>query len=133
MKGKKKTVKKAKAVKRAASVEKAPADAALRKAACGAPSLGGDAHVDWKTAIAGLPAEKRAEARRGFRIPRGNCWNTRESRSRTFWISASTRNTSHWQWPAEYWPTNPAPPSAEAWDKSVKEFRGGYARDGEIG
>jgi uncharacterized damage-inducible protein DinB len=26
-------------------------------------------------------------------------------------------------WPKDYWPTNPAPPTADAWDKSIADYR----------
>ena len=26
-------------------------------------------------------------------------------------------------WPAEYWPPTPAPPTADAWDKTIEEYR----------
>jgi DinB superfamily len=36
-----------------------------------------------------------------------------------------SRNSKHKspEWPEGYWPKNEAPPSTEAWDKSIEEFR----------
>ena len=36
-------------------------------------------------------------------------------------------------WPSGYWPRSPTPPSAAAWDKSVKALEKALAGDGEAG
>ena len=88
-KGKKKPVKKRSAPKTANQ------DAALRKQLAETLTWEG-AHVGWKSALAALPPKSEARKLRGFRIPPGNCWSMLESRSGTFSISASIRNTKHW-------------------------------------
>ena len=121
MKAKKKTVKKARAAKRAVSAKKAPSEGAWRKE-LKAPLLWGDAHVDWKTALAGLPVEKRGVRPTGFPY---SAWELLEHARIAqqdileFCIDPKYKPKA---WPAEYWPGNPAPPSGEAWDQTVKEF-----------
>jgi DinB superfamily len=79
-----------------------------------------EAHADWKSAVAGF-----APARRGVR-PRGSphsAWELLEhARIAQRDILEFCRNPKHVSpdWPSGYWPANPAPPSAAAWNKSVK-------------
>ena len=81
-----------------------------------------DAHVDWKSALAGL-----APARRGVR-PAGSPhspWELLEhARIAQHDILEFCRNAKHVSpsWPSGYWPTSPAPPNAGAWNKSMKAF-----------
>jgi hypothetical protein len=81
-----------------------------------------DAHVDWKSALAGL-----APARRGVR-PAGaphSAWELLEhARIAQRDILEFCRNAKHVSpdWPSGYWPPNPAPANAAAWNKSVKGF-----------
>jgi uncharacterized damage-inducible protein DinB len=37
-------------------------------------------------------------------------------------------NYAHKQWPDDYWPRNPAPPDASAWERSVAACRAGRAK-----
>jgi hypothetical protein len=82
----------------------------------------GEAHVDWKKALAGLD-----ESKRGVR-PQGSPhspWELLEHSRIAQWdIVEFTRNPKHKSpdWPSGYWPKSPEPPDAAAWDKSVKAF-----------
>jgi hypothetical protein len=82
-----------------------------------------EAHADWKTAVAGLPAFKR-----GIRPPGAphSAWEILEHARIAQWdILEYCRNPKHVSpdFPAGYWPKTPAPPDASAWDKSVKAFQ----------
>jgi len=81
-----------------------------------------EAHADWKTAVAGLPASER-----GIRPPGAphSAWELLEhARIAQRDILEFCRNPKHISpdFPAGYWPKTPAPPDAAAWDKSVKGF-----------
>jgi DinB family protein len=82
----------------------------------------GEAHTDWKTALAGLPAKHRGERPPG--APH-SAWELLEHVRIAQWdILDFCRNPKHVSpdFPSGYWPKNPAPPNPAAWDKSVKAF-----------
>jgi hypothetical protein len=78
--------------------------------------------VDWKKAVAGIEEEKR-----GMR-PKGadhSPWELLEHMRIATWdILEFCRDGKHASpdWPAEYWPKKPAPPSRAAWDQSVESL-----------
>ncbi len=82
----------------------------------------GEAHADWKQALAGLDA-----AHRGVR-PAGSPYSVWEllehARIAQEDIVDFATNPKYRarEWPASYWPNSPAPPDDAAWEKSVKEF-----------
>jgi hypothetical protein len=85
----------------------------------------GEAHVDWKQALAGLDP-----AHRGAR-PAGSpysAWelleHARISQEDILDFSTNPKYRAR-EWPASYWPNSPAPPNDAAWEKSVKEFAKG--------
>ena len=83
---------------------------------------GKDAHVEWKDAFAGIPAELQ-----GTRPPElpYSLWELLEHlRIAQCDILEFSRDAKHVspEWPAGYWPASPAPPDAKAWSKSLKEF-----------
>src|ERR1700685_3543727 len=82
-----------------------------------------DAHVDWKAALAGFPAEKR-----GIKPPNAphTAWELLEHARIAQWdILEFCRNPKHVSpdWPSGYWPMRPAPPSTAAWDASVTSLQ----------
>ena len=84
---------------------------------------GGGAHIDFDTAVKGLPADLR-----GKRPPRASHspWELLEHMRIAQWdIVEFSRDANHQspKWPQGYWPKSPAPPSASAWSKSVAKFR----------
>lgn len=84
---------------------------------------GGGAHVDFDTAIAGLPAKLRGARPQG--IPH-TPWRLLEHIRIAQWdILEFSRNAHHVSpdFPEGYWPKGDAPASAAAWAKSVKAFR----------
>ncbi len=84
---------------------------------------GGGAHLDFDKAIAGLPVKLRGVRPAG--LPHSP-WRLVEHMRIAQWdILEFSRNARHVspEFPAGYWPSGDAPPSAAAWDKSVKAFR----------
>lgn len=84
---------------------------------------GRGAHVDFDSAIAGLPAKLRGARPLGIsHTP----WRLLEHMRIAQWdILEFSRNPHHVSpdWPGGYWPEGDAPANAAAWAKSVKAFR----------
>ncbi len=84
-----------------------------------------DAHADFDTAVAKLPAKLRG------RVPEGlpySPWQLVEHlRLAQHDILDFCRNPEYQEmrWPDDYWPASPEPPSAGAWEESIA----GYRRD----
>jgi len=82
-----------------------------------------DAHVDFDTAVTGVPPGAR-----GIR-PDGAAhspWQILEHmRIAQHDILEFCRNPAYEEmhWPDDYWPASPAPPGASAWDESIAAFR----------
>ena len=84
---------------------------------------GGGAHLTFEDAIADLPPDLRGAKRPGQpHTP----WRLVEHMRITQWdileFSKDGRHKSP-KWPHEYWPAGDAPPSAKAWDETVKKFK----------
>jgi hypothetical protein len=83
----------------------------------------GGAHLNFDSAIAGLPAKLRGARPRG--VPHSP-WRLLEHMRIAQWdILEFSRNAKHVspKFPDGYWPTGVVPPNAAAWSKSVKAFR----------
>jgi hypothetical protein len=83
---------------------------------------GGHAHVTWKKALEGLSAKLRGERPEGAEH---SAWELLEHVRLAQWdILEFSRDPKHVSpdWPLGYWPNSPEPPSAEAWDETVKKF-----------
>jgi DinB superfamily len=83
---------------------------------------GGNAHLDWKSALSGIPPKLRGVRPAG--LPH-SCWELLEHMRIAQWdILEFSRDPKHVSpdWPSGCWPKTPAPKSAAAWDKSVKQF-----------
>ena len=109
-----------------------PDDASLRKHLV-ALLKGGNAHVDFDKAIAGLPVKLRGARVKG--LPH-TAWRLLEHMRIAQWdILEFSRNTKHVSpdWPSGYWPEGDAPPSAAAWNKSVAAFSQGPRGDAGAG
>ena len=84
---------------------------------------GGNAHLGFDKAVAGLPAKLRGA------IPAGaphSPWQLIEHLRIAQWdILEFSRNPKHVspEWPKGYWPATPAPPEGKAWEKSLRAFR----------
>ena len=83
---------------------------------------GRGAHLDWKSAFAGIPPKLRGVRPAG--TPH-SVWELLEHMRIAQWdILEFSRNSKHVSpdWPAGYWPGTPAPPNVNAWAKSLKLF-----------
>ena len=84
---------------------------------------GGGAHASFDAAVTGIPVALRG------RRPKGAAhspWEILEHMRLAQWdILEFSRNAKHVSppWPEGYWPANPAPPRAAAWEESLKAFR----------
>jgi hypothetical protein len=84
---------------------------------------GGGAHAKFEDAIKDLPVKLRGA--RPDKYPHSP-WMLLEHLRLAQWdILEFSRNEKHEspKWPEGYWPKAPEPPNADAWEKSVKEFR----------
>lgn len=83
----------------------------------------GGAHASFDTAVKGLPAALHGKKPQGAdHTP----WELLEHLRIAQWdILEFSRNGKHKSpdFPAGYWPKEPAPPNEKAWDKSVASFR----------
>lgn len=81
-----------------------------------------EAHAGFEHAVSELPADLRG------RVPEGlpySAWQLLEHlRLAQHDILDFCRNPAYeeMKWPDDYWPRDPAPPSADAWDKSVRAY-----------
>jgi hypothetical protein len=83
---------------------------------------GGHAHATFEDAIKGLSPKLRGAKPENF--PH-TAWKILEHLRIAQWdILEFCRNAKHEspKWPEGYWPRSEAPPSAEAWSRSVAEF-----------
>lgn len=83
---------------------------------------GRGAHVDWKAAFDGVPPRLRGI--RPNELPY-SLWELLEHMRIAQWdIFEFSRDAKHVSpdWPTRYWPGAPAPPNAQAWDRSLKSF-----------
>jgi uncharacterized damage-inducible protein DinB len=84
---------------------------------------GGNAHAKFDDVIKDLPPKLRGTKPENF--PH-TAWMLLEHLRLAQWdILEFSRNAKHKSpaWPEGYWPKTEAPPSGEAWEKSVEEFR----------
>jgi hypothetical protein len=82
-----------------------------------------DAHVGFDAVVADIPTGLRATQPDGLPY---SAWQLLEHLRRTQHdILEFCRNPKYQEldWPADYWPASPAPPSDAAWGESVKAFR----------
>ncbi|MFZ0736779.1 MAG: DinB family protein [Candidatus Acidiferrales bacterium] len=86
---------------------------------------GSHAHVWWKNAFAGVPANLRGVKPGGLPY---SLWQLLEHIRISQWdILEFTRDSKHVSphWPSGYWPSNDAPPSDKAWDDSTRAIERG--------
>ena len=88
---------------------------------------GGHAHVDFKTALGGIPPKLRGARPPGVEY---SIWELLEHMRIAQWdILEFSRDAKHVSpdWPAGYWPKMQAPPTGKAWDASMKSFARDHA------
>lgn len=84
---------------------------------------GGSAHAKFEDVVPNIPAKIRGQKAVG--IPH-TPWMLLEHLRIAQWdILEFSRNAKHESpaWPEGYWPRVEAPPTSQAWDKSVEQFR----------
>ena len=86
---------------------------------------GGQAHVTFDDAIKAFPAEHRATVPPNLPY---SAWQLLEhlriaQRDILNFSAPPTGGYHPLQWPEEYWPKSPEPPSAHAWDASIAAIR----------
>ena len=83
---------------------------------------GGNAHVDFDAAVSNLPSQLRGKKPKGAPY---TAWQLLEHLRLAQWdILEFSRDPKHVSppWPDGYWPKTEAPPSAAAWNNSVRSF-----------
>jgi DinB superfamily len=82
-----------------------------------------DAHVGFDNAVDGIPAELRGT--RPSNLPYSPWQLIEHLRITQHDILEFCRNPNYKEqkWPEAYWPASDAPPSAKAWDESLRSFR----------
>lgn len=82
-----------------------------------------DAHVGFDNAVDGIPAELRET--RPSNLPYSPWQLIEHLRITQHDILEFCRNPNYKElkWPDDYWPASDAPPSARAWDESIRMFR----------
>jgi hypothetical protein len=83
----------------------------------------GEAHATYESAVADLPPDLRGRAPAG--LPYSPWQLVEHLRITQHDILDFCRNPSYreLEWPADYWPGSAAPPSAQAWDESLRRYR----------
>ena len=82
-----------------------------------------DAHVGFDKAVEGIPPDQRGARAPGFEH---SPWQLVEHIRLAqddildFCVNAGYRHTM--TWPDDYWPTDPAPPSQQAWPESIASY-----------
>jgi len=83
-----------------------------------------EAHVGFDKAVDGIPADKR-----GARAPgvEHTCWQLLEhlrlALADLLDFCANPKYVHDKKWPDDYWPRDPGPPTADAWERSIAAFK----------
>lgn len=84
---------------------------------------GGQAHASFEDAVKNLPAKLRGVVPENLPY---SIWQLVEHIRITQWdILEFSRNPQHKSpnWPEGYWPKDPEPPDADAWEESIKRIK----------
>ncbi len=88
-----------------------------------------EAHVGFDKAVRGIPPELRGARPDGFTH---SAWQLLEhlrlGQKDLLAFCADANYVHELTWPDDYWPRDPAPPTAAAWDQSVADFVADRAR-----
>ena len=83
-----------------------------------------EAHVGFDKAVDGLPADTRGARAPGFEH---SVWELLEhmriAQEDILDFCVNPKYVHQLKWPDDYWPTDPAPPNAAAWDQSIASVR----------
>lgn len=83
-----------------------------------------EAHVGFDKSMGGIPADKRGKRPAGFEH---SVWQLLEhmriAQEDILDFCANPTYVHSHKWPDDYWPKDPAPPDAKAWDASIAAFK----------
>ena len=83
-----------------------------------------EAHVGFDKAVAGIPADRLGVLVEGFEH---SAWqlveHMRRAQNDLLAFAVNPQYVHEMSWPADYWPTHPAPIDTAAWDTSLAAFR----------
>ena len=82
-----------------------------------------DAHVGFDTAIADIAPDFRGSQPSGLPYSPWQLLEHLRLTQRDILEFCRNPNYQELEWPAAYWPSSPAPPSAAAWEQSVRQFQ----------
>src|SRR5438132_6739680 len=83
-----------------------------------------EAHVGFDTAVDGIPSDRRGARGAGFEhSPWQLLEHMRLAQKDILDFCVNARYVHALKWPDDYWPKDPAPPSAEAWSRSIADFK----------
>ena len=83
-----------------------------------------EAHVDFDKATGGIPADKRGAQAQGFaHSPWQLLEHIRLAQKDILAFSVSPTYVHDLNWPDDYWPVDPAPPGAAAWEDSIASYK----------
>ena len=84
---------------------------------------GHQAHIDFDSAVADFPVEARGQKPRN--APHTPWQLLEHMRIAQHDILEFSRHPKHQspEWPDEYWPKTDAPPNAQAWDNTIREYQ----------
>jgi hypothetical protein len=81
-----------------------------------------DAHADFDSAVADVPAKFRGKVPDGLPYSPWQLLEHLRLAQRDILEYCTAKKYEKKSWPDDYWPTEPAPPSAKAWAKSVAAY-----------
>jgi uncharacterized damage-inducible protein DinB len=88
-----------------------------------------EAHVGFDKCLDGIPPDARGKRAPGFEH---SIWQLLEhlrlAQDDILDFCVNAKYVHALKWPDDYWPKDPAPPSAEAWDRSIAGFTAGRTR-----
>ena len=88
-----------------------------------------EAHVGFDKAVAGIPVAMRGAQVSGFEhSPWQLLEHLRLAQSDLLDFAVNPQYVHALEWPGDYWPRDPAPPDAAAWDQSLDGFKADRAR-----
>ena len=83
-----------------------------------------EAHVGLDKAVEGLPADRRGSQAAGFEhSPWQLLEHLRLAQKDLLDFCVNPKYVHTLKWPDDYWPKNPAPPSAAAWNDSIADLK----------
>jgi len=83
----------------------------------------GDAHADFDRAVQNFPPDLRGRRIRGLPYSAWQIVEHLRIAQQDLLEFATNPKYREKSWPADYWPKEPAPPNARAWNASIAAFR----------